>query len=1004
MATFKLDGLTGGEAAFPAEFRVDEDWYARQYVGARLAIENGLYDDAADHFQQDGMRRAHDPCPFFSLRFVEQQLARAGKGGHDDVRHAFIRLAGELLLSPHWLFDELFFLRQFPEVRDALEKRNLICSFLHFIRTCDQTKVRPSALFDPSVYSAQDGAVPSSQPFTAFVREHARSEIRTSHLFDPEFYAAANPDVSSQIGPGKHFVSGLHHFAETGVFEGRVCIPDFDRDYYLRVYPDIRDASEAKRASPMEHFLRFGIFEMRNPNKYFDSQYYIERQPLVLDELKAMGLTGPFEHFLAVGSKRGYRASQPLISLAIEEEAGKALFEKRAKISAQNLFRSDRKLRFPVHKKIDISCIVPVYNKADMTAHFLTQLRGIAADSDGPCIEVIVVDNGSTDRTAQIDQWTENIVVVRESEPLGYTKACNLGAKVARGEQLLFLNNDMEIAPDAIANAFEVSRKPGVGAVGARIVLTNGVLQEAGSIAWRDGSTLGYGRGESPVDGRYLFRRDVDFCSGCFLMVRRDLFESLDGFSEEFSPGYYEETDLCARIWDRGERVVYEPGAVVTHYEYASYSSGRPPSVSRAIMARHRQYFVERNPRFLATRASPNLRNVIEASSRSGRPPHVLIYDDLLPDPKFGSGFVRSNTLVETFGKLGWRITYWATEERASDVEDQLEEMGVTTVVASRAKRRLSTYLATHGADIDVIWTCRTHNFAHVRGETMAWRQQNPRGRIVADTEAIAALRDLEVESIAGQADARGARQLVRNELSATEAMDAVVTVNEIDRNAARAAVYNPTYILGHTLPATPTPRTFDQREGFLFCGAIHEAESPNLDSLLWYVREVHPLIRDALPGATLSVVGYWRNTVRVPDALVSAEGVNMIGGVDDLGPYFDSARVFVAPTRFAGGVPHKVHQSLALGLPAVVTPLLRTQLVEPGQSIEDVPVLAPENLDAGAFAACCVELYNNEPRWTTLRARGVDHMSDHCSAERFSEALGTIVKDLGFDERATVA
>lgn len=1000
MAIFKVDDLAGHEAAFPIEFRVDEDWYVRQYASARLAIENQLYKDAADHYRQIGARRAHGPCPYFSPRFVEQQIARLGKSGHDDVRTAFIAMAAGSALSPHWLFDELFFLRHFPQVRDALEKRNLICSFFHYIRNCDQRKVRPSALFDPDVYLAQDGAIQSDRPFSAFVSEHARSEIRTSNLFDPEFYAAANPDISAHIGPGKHYVSGLHHFAETGIFEGRVCIPDFDRDYYLRTYPDIRDASEAKRASPMEHFLRFGILEMRNPNKYFDAQYYIERQPSVPEEVSQLGLTGPFEHFLAVGSKRGYRASQPLISLAIEEEAGKALFEKRAKISAQNLFRFERKLRFPVHEEVDVSCIVPVFNKAEMTAHFLTQLRGIAGDADGPRIEVIVVDNGSTDRTASIDEWTENLVVIRTDRPLGYTKACNLGAAAARGRQLLFLNNDMEIAPDAIANAFETAQEKNVGAVGGRIILTNGILQEAGSIAWRDGSTLGYGRGESPTDGRYLFKRDVDFCSGCFLMVRREIFEELDGFSEDFSPGYYEETDLCARIWDRGDRVIYDPSVLVTHYEYASYSSGRPPSVSRAIMARHRQFFVDRNPSFLAGQRSPNLRNVIEASSRSGRPNQVLIFDDLLPDPRFGSGFVRSNTLVQAFNELGWRITTWAHEERASDIEEELEDLGITTIVASRTKRRLSTYLATQGADVDLIWTCRTHNFAHVRSETMAWRQQNPQGRIVADTEAIAALRELEVETIAGHADDGLARNLVRNELSATEAMDAVVTVNEIDLNAARGAIAKPLYILGHTLSVTPTSRGFEDRQGFLFCGAIHEAESPNLDSLLWYVREVHPLVRQALPGAVLSVVGYWRSTVPIPDALASAEGVEFVGGVDDLSPYFDSARVFVAPTRFAGGVPHKVHQSMALGLPAVVTPLLRTQLVEPGQSANDVPVLAPETLDARMFADCCAELYQDETKWTKLRGDALDYMRQHCSAEQFSKALGGILEDLGFHDR----
>ncbi|MBC7986180.1 MAG: glycosyltransferase [Sphingomonadaceae bacterium] len=997
MAIFTVEKLTDSELEYPREFRVDPRWYAAQYPGARLAIENGLFEDAAEHYQREGARRGNQPSPFFAPRFVHLQLRQKGKSDQDDLREGLVENAAEHSMSPHWLFDEAFFLRQHPKVRDALDKRNLICSFLYFIRFCDQTEDRPGALFDPNFYLAQEGAIQSETPFSSYVTEQVASEIRTSHLFDPDFYRAANPDIGAQIGPGRPFNSSLHHFAEVGIFEGRACLPDFDRDYYLRAYPDIRDASENKRVSPVEHFLRHGMFEMRNPNKYFDTRFYLDRHPSVVDDIKQFGFAGPFEHFLAIGSKRGYRASPPLISMSIDEEAGKALFEKRAKVAAQNLFLGGRKLKFPRHDEVDISCIVPVFNKVDMTAHFLTQLRAVAADAEGPRIEVIVVDNGSTDRTVSIADWTENLVLVREDAPLGYTKACNLGARAARGKYLLFLNNDMEIAPDAITNAYETAQAEGVGVVGARIILTNGVLQEAGSIAWRDGSTLGYGRGESPTDGRFLFARDVDYCSGCFLMVERGLFEKLDGFSEDFSPGYYEETDLCARVWDEGRRVVYEPGAVVTHYEYASYSSGRPPTVSRAIMARHRERFVKRNPDFLARQAMPGPRNVAEASTRSGRPPHVLIFDDLLPDPRFGSGFVRSSTLVETFRRLGWRVTVWAADERSTRIEETLEEIGVSAIVATRAQRRLATFLATNGGDIDLMWVCRTHNFGTVRAETASWRQQNPDARMIGDTEAIAATREIEVEAVVGRSVDRDVEAMIRNELSAGEAMDALITVNALDHDAASAAVAKPVHVLGHTLPAAPTPRDFAARAGFLFCGAIHERESPNLDSLLWYAREVHPRIREAIPDATLAVVGYWRASVPPPKLLTETEGIELIGPVEDLRPHFDAARVFVAPTRFAGGVPHKVHQAMSLGLPSVVTPLLRAQLVEPGLSLADVPVLAPGELDGAAFAHCCVELYNDEEAWTALREDGLAFMRAHCSEERFAEALTDILEDLGF-------
>ena len=73
-----------------------------------------------------------------------------------------------------------------------------------------------------------------------------------------------------------------------------------------------------------------------------------------------------------------------------------------------------------------------------------------------------------------------------------------------------------------------------------------------------------------------LFRRDVDFCSGVFLMTRTGLFKELGGFDEAFAPAYYEEVDYCMRLWEHGARVVYDPWIVVDHYEYGSAGSSRP--------------------------------------------------------------------------------------------------------------------------------------------------------------------------------------------------------------------------------------------------------------------------------------------------------------------------------------------------------------------------------------------------------------------------------------------
>src|SRR5262249_28913496 len=150
--------------------------------------------------------------------------------------------------------------------------------------------------------------------------------------------------------------------------------------------------------------------------------------------------------------------------------------------------------------------------------------------------------------------------VLRNDANLGFGRACNQAAARARGDYLLFLNNDAELAPRCVQALVETAEKdPRCGAVGGRIVLSDGRLQEAGSIVWNDGTAESYGRGAlDPFAPEYSYRKEVDFCSAALLLVRRDLFERLGRFDDRFAPAYYEDVDLCMGIRDLGFTVVYQ--------------------------------------------------------------------------------------------------------------------------------------------------------------------------------------------------------------------------------------------------------------------------------------------------------------------------------------------------------------------------------------------------------------------------------------------------------------
>src|SRR5205823_6101675 len=119
---------------------------------------------------------------------------------------------------------------------------------------------------------------------------------------------------------------------------------------------------------------------------------------------------------------------------------------------------------------------------------------------------------------------------------------------------------------------------------------------------WRNGWTLQYGRGRPPRDPEYAFAREVDYCSGAFMLTRRGVFLDSGGFDEVYSPGYFEDPDYAARLWKAGWRSMYLPGVEVLHYENAT--SGGVCDL-QALLLRNHQTFMRKHADWVATRPSP---------------------------------------------------------------------------------------------------------------------------------------------------------------------------------------------------------------------------------------------------------------------------------------------------------------------------------------------------------------------------------------------------------------
>jgi GT2 family glycosyltransferase len=220
----------------------------------------------------------------------------------------------------------------------------------------------------------------------------------------------------------------------------------------------------------------------------------------------------------------------------------------------------------------DCSVIIPVWNKRELTEQCLTELARVTV---GVSYEVIVVDNRSTDDTASfLSQLSGDIQIIRNSENLGFAKACNQGALAARGRFLVFLNNDtIPLNNWLSALVSEATSHSDVGIVGSKLLYEADTVQHAGVVFSRDGLMpyhlyRGFHRDHPAVNQRRTFQSVTAAC----MLIRKDIFEAAGGFDEGFQNGF-EDVDLCLKVRDNGWKIVYQPLSVLYHLE--SQTPGR---------------------------------------------------------------------------------------------------------------------------------------------------------------------------------------------------------------------------------------------------------------------------------------------------------------------------------------------------------------------------------------------------------------------------------------------
>lgn len=805
----------------------------------------------------------------------------------------------------------------------------------------------------------------------------ARATNWLSSFFNASVYARMNPELS-HLDSHQLFA----HFEDFGFYEGRIAgqqgleqalttmtalLPiNFDWKAYLDSNPDLQVLLKDTNLT---------ITEVQ----YIFSKHYIDHGKEESRPYQYMGIS--VDHV----NEGFYLRYKQYISRILHKRV-------------YDFLDSCAKLSIGEHEDASITIIVVLHNKA---AYTLECLKSLAASAHKG-FHLIIVDNNSTDQTPELLARLEgNVSVIANTQNSHFLLACNQAVEQVESEYVCFLNNDAKLCEDTLSEALKcLQRYNNHGIVGGKVLHADGYIQDAGSIVFSDASCCGLGRRRCPGDHLYNFERTIDYVSGAFFISTTRLIKQLGCFDIRFAPAYYEETDLCFRAASQSIPIVYCPTINVYHFEFGSSSNTQWAVMQMAKnQTLLRQLHGQRlDSHLTAGIFSPdNIEHVMHGHLKDG--PKVLVIDDQIPVQESGSGFSRSSDILMHLSSYCGFITLYATDYERSRSNAKTLPVGVECIEDD--SEYLRQIIRERAAFYDFIIVSRKHNqelFTAIVNEL-----KDPGleigARIVFDAESLFSIRDYTFNVL--QDTGQHLRSLTgldltilaQDELTRFEVADTITCVSELERSVViNAYPSKQCQLVGHCFPRFNDDQTtsFDRSDSLVFLGAIYEELSPNHDSLEWLFNDLLPELKTPPLGLKqLIIAGNIKceatlNLIKRIQEQFSF--VEYVGLVDDLGRFFQRARAFLAPTRYAAGVPHKVHMASSYGIPTITTSLIAEQI---GWKNKQALLLADTPLE---FASAVRLAFEDLDSLRQIRGNMIQAFNNDCDHQAFARSIKEVV------------
>lgn len=689
-----------------------------------------------------------------------------------------------------------------------------------------------------------------------------------------------------------------------------------------------------------------------------------------------------------------------------------------------------------------VAVLIPVYNNWAYTRACLQSLETAKNKTN---FDVYVADDCSTDGTeALISEHFPGVKVISNKENLGFIRSCNNAFKnINEYEFIYLLNNDAEATDNFLDYSIELMEKtPKAASVVAKLIYPDGVLQEAGSIVWRDVTAHNFGRNADASQEKYNVARQVDYGSGAALLIKTEALIKADYFSDEFVPAYYDDVDLAFKFRKLGYEVWYCPESVVIHHEGKSHGTDINVGIKKYQVLNQKKFAKkwafelteypafdyaaediaaykwnpELNPdRLVKTQRASLLRSVLSVvyfflmrnegvkisdyllgrnplfsddiqvqDENEGRykPGMLLVIDQSIPAPDQHAGDLTLFTYLEAFVLAGHKVCYLPADgKRNPFYENLLEDAGVVVAVGHTNTKQ---WLYKNGHNFNQVFIARPQ----IASDLISDLRNVGVERIVYYTHDLHFKRLMDQFKLQRKLSIlvssfvikRVEKNIFNNvDQVISPSSDEVSIIRKISKAKNVSAI--PPYLFSEEQIFKRDLDYFKANKDLLFVGGF--PHSPNVDAAIFLVNEIMPIVWQTHPELKVYLVGY-NPPQEVLDLM--SDRVTVTGKVPDLKPYFDAAGIFVAPIRFGAGVKGKTVDAFRFGLPVV-----GSKYVFEGIPVSDT--YQPEEIiTADGYAKRIEQLLASPELCLEMSQQGQQVVRSHFSKSRFKEIVESIL------------